>query len=60
MRTGIAWGVSALVASAFWVGTTTGADAPGLKSGLQVGETADAFNVQDVTGPNKGTSLCYR
>ncbi|GAC1471096.1 MAG: hypothetical protein NVSMB9_16870 [Isosphaeraceae bacterium] len=60
MRMTIAWGVSALVASAFWVGTTMSADAPGLKSGIQVGDFADAFNVQDITGPNKGKSLCYR
>ena len=31
-----------------------------LQSGLQVGEDAGAFNVKDITGPNKGTSLCYR
>jgi hypothetical protein len=31
-----------------------------LKSGLQVGESAGAFNVKDCTGPAKGTSLCYR
>lgn len=31
-----------------------------LKSGLQVGEAAGAFNVKDITGPAKGTSLCYR
>ena len=31
-----------------------------LKSGLAVGESPGAFNVNDVTGPNKGTSLCYR
>lgn len=31
-----------------------------LKSGLQVGEDAGAFNVKDITGPNKGKSLCYR
>jgi len=33
-------------------------DAP--KSGLQVGDSATPFDVQDVTGPNKGTTLCYR
>ena len=60
MRTTIAWGVSALVVSAFWVGITTAADAPGLKSGLQAGDRAGPFNVQDITGPNKGQSLCYR
>ena len=32
-----------------------------LESGLQVGETATkAFTVQDITGPKKGASLCYR
>lgn len=31
-----------------------------LKSGLQVGESAGAFNSKDITGPNKGKSLCYR
>ena len=31
-----------------------------LKSGLQPGDKAGAFNVKDVTGPRKGKSLCYR
>jgi hypothetical protein len=31
-----------------------------LQSGLQVGDSAGAFNVKDITGPNKGKSLCYR
>jgi len=31
-----------------------------LQSGLQPGEPAGAFNVKDITGPNKGKSLCYR
>jgi type II secretory pathway component PulC len=31
-----------------------------LKSGLQKGDFADAFNVRDITGPAKGTTLCYR
>lgn len=30
-----------------------------LKSGLQPGEQPSAFDVQDVTGPNKGKTLCY-
>lgn len=30
------------------------------KSGLQPGEDAGAYNVKDITGPNKGKSLCYR
>ena len=31
-----------------------------VKSGLEAGEQPSAFNVKDITGPNKGTSLCYR
>jgi hypothetical protein len=31
-----------------------------VKSGLEPGESPAAFNVKDVTGPSKGTSLCYR
>ncbi len=36
------------------------ASAAELKSGLQPGDAPGAFNVQDVTGPSKGKSLCYR
>lgn len=36
------------------------ASAAELTSGLQVGESAGAYNVKDITGPNKGKSLCYR
>jgi hypothetical protein len=60
MRTVHAWGLSALVVSALGVGIAVAADAPDLKSGLQIGERAGPFNVQDITGPNKGKSLCYR
>lgn len=31
-----------------------------VKSGLDCGESPDAFNVKDVTGQYAGTSLCYR
>ena len=31
-----------------------------LQSGPQVGDAAEPFNVKDITGPNKGKSLCYR
>ena len=31
-----------------------------VKSGLQVGESTTPFNSKDITGPNKGKSLCYR
>lgn len=34
--------------------------AESVKSGLACGEHAGAFNVKDITGPNKGKSLCYR
>ena len=30
-----------------------------LKSGLQPGEAPSAFQCRDITGPNKGKSLCY-
>ncbi len=33
--------------------------AEAVKSGLQVGERCGAFQVIDITGPNKGTQLCY-
>jgi hypothetical protein len=39
-------------------GVAVAADA--VKSGLGVGESPSPFNVKDITGPNKGTSLCYR
>lgn len=42
-----------LVASGFAV-------AGELKSGLEEGAHPGAFNVKDVTGPEKGKSLCYR
>jgi uncharacterized phage protein gp47/JayE len=31
-----------------------------LKSGLQIGEGTQFYLVNDCTGPNAGTSLCYR
>src|SRR5688572_30643953 len=34
--------------------------AAAVKSGLGAGEAPAAFNVKDITGPNKGKSLCYR
>jgi hypothetical protein len=30
-----------------------------LKSGLQPGDKTSPFDVRDITGPNKGKSLCY-
>lgn len=31
-----------------------------VKSGLPVGEIVPAFNVRDITGPQRGKTLCYR
>jgi hypothetical protein len=60
MRKWIAWGLPAVVVSAFVAGIATAAESPGLKSGLDVGDFATPFNVKDITGPNKGKTLCYR
>lgn len=58
MRNRAAWGVAvAAVALGGGLGATM---LEGPKSGLPVGEFTSAFNVLDVTGPNKGRSLCYR
>ena len=40
------------------VGAAVAADE--LKSGLPVGQRVPAFNVRDITGPEKGKTLCYR
>ena len=49
-----------LVSSAALLMATSVIAAAELESGLQVGDFATAFNVKDITGPNKGKSLCYR
>ena len=36
------------------------ATAGNAKPGLEVGAFCGAFTVQDITGPNKPRSLCYR
>ena len=36
-----------------------GAAEKALKSGLQPGDRTSPFQVRDITGPNKGKSLCY-
>jgi len=49
--------VPSLALLAMSVGTmAAGAD---LKSGLEVGKRAGAFQVKDCTGPSKGKSLCF-
>ena len=49
---------AAVVVSIAMVGTLHAGEA--VQSGLKVGEPAGAFDVDDVTGPNKGKTLCYR
>ena len=58
MRFRFALGLPAVVVSIVMVGTSLAGDP--VKSGLKVGESVNAFQVDDITGPNKGTSLCYR
>ena len=59
MRKIVAFGLPALVVSAYLVGTASFAG-DGAVSGVPVGDYAAPFDVQDITGPNKGTTLCYR
>jgi hypothetical protein len=58
MRLKFATGISAVAVSIVMVGTIFAGDA--VQSGLKVGESVSPFQVDDITGPNKGTSLCYR
>ena len=58
MRLKLATGISAVVVSIVMVGTSFAGDA--VESGLKVGEAVNPFQVDDITGPNKGTTLCYR
>jgi hypothetical protein len=58
MRLTFAKGISAVAVSIVMVGTVLAGDV--VQSGLKVGEPVNPFQVDDITGPNKGTSLCYR
>jgi hypothetical protein len=58
MRSRSAKGISSVVVSIIVVGTSLAGDA--VQSGLKPGEFVRPFNVDDVTGPNKGKTLCYR
>jgi hypothetical protein len=51
-------GIAAAFVSAVMVGIAFAGDA--VISGLKAGESVSPFQVDDITGPNKGTSLCYR
>ena len=58
MRISLAKGISAVVVSIVMVGTSLAGDA--VQSGLKIGESVNPFLVDDITGPNKGKTLCYR
>ena len=58
MRFRFATGLSAVVVSIVMVGTGLAGDA--VKSGQKVGDPVSPFDVEDITGPNKGKTLCYR
>jgi hypothetical protein len=58
MRTRFATGLSAVVASIVMVGACHAGDP--VRSGQKVGEHVSPFDVEDITGPNKGKTLCYR
>jgi len=58
MRSRFAPGLSAVVVSIFTVGAILAGDA--VESGLKPGEMVNPFNVDDITGPNQGKTLCYR
>lgn len=58
MRHSWALGISAVVASIVMVGATLAGDP--VESGLKAGDQVSPFDVDDVTGPNKGRTLCYR
>ncbi len=58
MRLRFARGISAVVVSIIVVGTSLAGDA--VQSGLKPGEFVGPFEVDDITGPNKGATLCYR
>jgi hypothetical protein len=50
MRPRFAKGISAVAVSIVMVGTSLAGDA--VQSGLKVGEPVNAFQVDDITGPN--------
>jgi hypothetical protein len=50
---------SAMMVSVVTMGTARAAGED-VKSGLAVGEKVSPFDVEDITGPNQGRTLCYR
>ena len=58
MRIRFAKSILAVVVSIVMVGVSLAGDS--VRSGLKPGESVNPFQIDDVTGPNKGKSLCYR
>ncbi len=58
MRLRLAAAIPVVVATIAVVGASRAGDP--VKSGLGIGDICVPFDVDDVTGPNKGTTLCYR
>lgn len=51
---------AAVPAAALMIAFGAVALAGDVESGLEPGAQAGAFNVKDITGPEKGKTLCYR
>lgn len=58
MRFRLAMGFPAVVLSTLMVGACLAGEP--VKSGLSPGDSVNPFLVEDITGPNKGNTLCYR
>jgi hypothetical protein len=58
MRFRFATGLSAVAVSIIMVGASLAGEP--VKSGQAVGDKVSPFDVEDITGPNKGKTLCYR
>ncbi len=58
MRMYLAAGIAAVVVSIVVVGLAPAGDV--VSSGPKVGTYVGRFEVEDITGPNKGSFLCYR
>ena len=60
MKTQWLAGLSLTVIAAFGASSAlAGGGDEKFKSGLQPGDPTSAFQCRDITGPNKGRSLCY-
>lgn len=49
-----------IILAVAWIALAGVAIADDVKSGLAPGKSATSFIVRDITGPNRGKSLCYR